>query len=163
MICTVREFDEDANDLEFTEAHEKFTNFRKCLHDVARDDWDTAKVGQAITIAGFQATMYAWKLMILPEDIYEAQKNYIETVKKLHTMMVSDFVKRLHHMASSLPEVPRPMTATALSETDLKNIIFRGIPNAWQENFVHANIRISSITLAQMTNYLASDQVIADT
>eukprot|EP00978_Attheya_sp_CCMP212_P017206 scaffold45668_cov45-Attheya_sp.AAC.2 len=58
MIRTVREFDEVADDLEFTEAHEKFTNFRKCLRDVARDDWDTAKVGQDMTIAGFKATMY---------------------------------------------------------------------------------------------------------
>eukprot|EP00978_Attheya_sp_CCMP212_P038902 scaffold197348_cov48-Attheya_sp.AAC.1 len=124
MICTVREFDEVADDLEFTEAHVKFTNFRKCLRDVARDDWDTAKVGQAITIAGFKAMMYAWKLMILPEDIYEAQKNYIET--------------RLRQMASYLPEFPIPMAGTALSETDLKNIIFHGMPNAWQEvNFVH--------------------------
>eukprot|EP00978_Attheya_sp_CCMP212_P038013 scaffold184224_cov24-Attheya_sp.AAC.2 len=46
MIRTVREFDEVADDLEFTEANEKFTNFRKCLRDVAHDDWDTAKVGQ---------------------------------------------------------------------------------------------------------------------
>eukprot|EP00978_Attheya_sp_CCMP212_P032834 scaffold129871_cov36-Attheya_sp.AAC.1 len=66
-------------------------------------------------------------------------------------------------MASYLPEFLRPMTATALLETDLKSIIFRGMPNAWQENFVHANMRISSITLAQMTDYLASEQVIADT
>eukprot|EP00978_Attheya_sp_CCMP212_P035687 scaffold156847_cov66-Attheya_sp.AAC.1 len=153
MIRTVREFDEVADDLEFTEAHEKFTNFRKCLRDVACDDWDIAKVGQAITIAGFKATMYVWKLMILPEDIYEAQKNYIETVKKLYMMT----------MASYLPEFPRPMASTALLETDLKNIIFCGVPNAWQENFVHANMRISSITLVQMTNYLASEQVIADT
>eukprot|EP00978_Attheya_sp_CCMP212_P014097 scaffold35784_cov27-Attheya_sp.AAC.1 len=137
MIHTVREFDEVADDLEFTEAHKKFTNFRKCLHDVARDDWDNAKVGQAMTIA----------------DIYEAQKNYIETVKKPYTMT----------MASYLPEFPRPMAATALSKTDLKNIIFRRMPNAWQENFIHANMRISSITLAQMTDYLASEQVIADT
>eukprot|EP00978_Attheya_sp_CCMP212_P027402 scaffold91726_cov59-Attheya_sp.AAC.1 len=65
MIHTVREFDEVlADDLEFTEAHEKFTNFRKCLRDVARDDWDTAKVGQDMTIAGFKAMVYAWKLMI---------------------------------------------------------------------------------------------------
>eukprot|EP00978_Attheya_sp_CCMP212_P002317 scaffold4796_cov57-Attheya_sp.AAC.5 len=128
MICTVREFDEVADDLEFTEVHEKFTNFRKCLRDVARDDWDTAKVGQDMTIAGFKATMYAWKLMILPEDIYEAQKNYIETVKKPYTMTVQDFVKRLRQMASYLPEFPKPMAATALSETDLKNIIFRGMP-----------------------------------
>eukprot|EP00978_Attheya_sp_CCMP212_P020257 scaffold57750_cov47-Attheya_sp.AAC.1 len=61
-------------------------------------------------------------------------------------------------MASYLPEFPRPMAATALSETDVKNIIFRGMPNAWQENFVHANMRISSVTLAQMTDYLASEQ-----
>eukprot|EP00978_Attheya_sp_CCMP212_P046439 scaffold392440_cov35-Attheya_sp.AAC.1 len=115
-------------------------------------------------IAGFKATMYAWKLMILPEDIYKAQKNYIETVKKPYTMTVRDFVKRLRQMASYLPEFPRPrMAATALSETDLKNIIFRCMPTAWQENFVHANMRISSITSAQMTDYLASEQVIADT
>eukprot|EP00978_Attheya_sp_CCMP212_P038212 scaffold187254_cov59-Attheya_sp.AAC.2 len=33
------------------QAHENFTNFRKCLRDAARDDWDTAKVGQDMTIA----------------------------------------------------------------------------------------------------------------
>eukprot|EP00978_Attheya_sp_CCMP212_P047558 scaffold422017_cov102-Attheya_sp.AAC.1 len=66
-------------------------------------------------------------------------------------------------MSSYLPEFPTPMAATALLETDLKNIIFRGMPNAWQENFVHANMRISSITLAQMTDYLASEQVIPNT
>eukprot|EP00978_Attheya_sp_CCMP212_P017829 scaffold48076_cov58-Attheya_sp.AAC.3 len=55
------------------------------------------------------------------------------------------------------------MAATALSETDIKNIIFRGMSTGWQENFGHANMRISSITLAQMTDYLASEQVIADT
>eukprot|EP00978_Attheya_sp_CCMP212_P012929 scaffold32269_cov62-Attheya_sp.AAC.2 len=164
MICTVRAFDEVADDLEFTEAQKQFTNFGKCLRDVAHDDWNTAKVGQAIAIAGFKATMYAWKLMILPEDIFEAQKNCIETVKKPYTMMVCDFVKRLRQMASYLPEFPRPMAATALSETDLKNIIFRGMPNAWQENLAHANMHISSIMLAQMTDYpLASEHVIADT
>eukprot|EP00978_Attheya_sp_CCMP212_P014729 scaffold37681_cov54-Attheya_sp.AAC.2 len=47
----------------------------KYLGDVARDDWDTEKVRQANMIAGFKATMYAWNLMILPEDICEAQKN----------------------------------------------------------------------------------------
>eukprot|EP00978_Attheya_sp_CCMP212_P011622 scaffold28764_cov30-Attheya_sp.AAC.2 len=43
MIHTVKEFDEVADDLEFTEAHAKFINFRKCLHDVAHDDWDIPK------------------------------------------------------------------------------------------------------------------------
>eukprot|EP00978_Attheya_sp_CCMP212_P000096 scaffold185_cov42-Attheya_sp.AAC.7 len=162
MIRTVQEFDEVADDLEFTEAHEKFMNFRKCLRDVAHDDWDTTKVGQVITIACIsKATIYAWKLMILPEDIYEAQKNHIEIAKKPYKMTVHDSVKRIHQMASYLPEFPKPMAATALSDIDLKNIIFRGMPMAWQEHFVHANMRIASITLAQMTDYLTSEQVIA--
>eukprot|EP00978_Attheya_sp_CCMP212_P001542 scaffold3163_cov60-Attheya_sp.AAC.12 len=125
MIHTVQEFDEVVDDYEFTKAHEKFTNFRKCLCGVAHDEWDTAKVGQLNTIAGFKATtMYAWKLMIFPEDIYETQKNYIETVKKPYMMTVCDFVKRICQMASYLPEFPKPMAATALSDIDLKNIIF---------------------------------------
>eukprot|EP00978_Attheya_sp_CCMP212_P008079 scaffold18803_cov53-Attheya_sp.AAC.9 len=66
-------------------------------------------------------------------------------------------------MASFLPEFPMPMGASGLSQIDLKNIIFHGMPSAWQENFVHANMRIANITLAQMTNYLASEQIIADT
>eukprot|EP00978_Attheya_sp_CCMP212_P027352 scaffold91610_cov58-Attheya_sp.AAC.4 len=49
------------------------------------------KVGQANTIAGFKATMYAWKLVILPEDIYEAQKSHIETVKKPYTMTMTNY------------------------------------------------------------------------
>eukprot|EP00978_Attheya_sp_CCMP212_P014730 scaffold37681_cov54-Attheya_sp.AAC.3 len=66
-------------------------------------------------------------------------------------------------MASYLPEFPKLMAATALSDIDLKNIIFQGMPTACQENFVHAkNMCIALITLAQMTDYLASEQVIAD-
>eukprot|EP00978_Attheya_sp_CCMP212_P006451 scaffold14756_cov63-Attheya_sp.AAC.2 len=146
MIHTVQEFDEIVDDLEFTEAHEKFINFRKCLRDVARDDWGTMKVRQANTIAGFKATIYAWKLMILPpEDIYEAQKKYIKTVKKPYTMTVHDFIKRICLMASYLPEFPKLMAVTTLAEIDLKNIvIFRGMPNAsWQESCVH--IKLSPI------------------
>jgi hypothetical protein len=162
LIRTIREFREVAEDLEFTEAQEKFKNFRKCLRDVARDDWDTAKAGQPETLQGFETTLYQFKLMILPEDIYETQKNYIETLKKPFTMSVRDFVKRLRQIASYLSDFPRPANATDLSEANLKNIIFRGMPKAWQENFVHANMRITTITLAQMTDYLSSEQVIAD-
>eukprot|EP00978_Attheya_sp_CCMP212_P046589 scaffold400538_cov55-Attheya_sp.AAC.1 len=43
MIRTLREFVEVADDLDFTEPAEKFTNFRKCLRDIARDDWDTVR------------------------------------------------------------------------------------------------------------------------
>ena len=163
MIRTLREFVEVAVDLDFTEPVEKFTNFRKCLRDIARDDWDTARAGYPPTIGGFNATVYAWKEMILPEDVYEMQKNYIETVKKPFTMSVRDFVKRIRQVALFLPEFPMPMGASGLSQIDLKNIIFRGMPSAWQENFVHANMRIANITLAQMTDYLASEQIIADT
>jgi hypothetical protein len=53
MVQTVGGFDEVAHVLEFTEAHENYTNSRKCLRNVARDDWDTAKVRQVNTIAGF--------------------------------------------------------------------------------------------------------------
>jgi hypothetical protein len=42
MIRPVWEFRELADDLEFTQAQEKLTNFRKCLRDVACDDCDTA-------------------------------------------------------------------------------------------------------------------------
>ena len=58
MIPTIREFREVAEDLEFTEAQEKFKNFPKCLRDVARDEWDTAKAEQPETLTGFEATMY---------------------------------------------------------------------------------------------------------
>eukprot|EP00978_Attheya_sp_CCMP212_P031990 scaffold122945_cov22-Attheya_sp.AAC.1 len=74
--------------------------------------------------------------MILPEDVYEMQKNYIEMVKKPFTMSVRDFVKRIRKMASFLPEFPMPVGASGLSQIDLKNIIFRGMPSAWQENFI---------------------------
>jgi hypothetical protein len=70
-------------------------------------------------------------------------------------------VKWIRQLASFLPEFPKPPAASGLSDSDLKNIIFHGMPSTWQENFVHANMRISTITLAQMTNYLASEQSIA--
>jgi hypothetical protein len=96
---------------------------------VARDDWDTAKAAFPITDGGFNGTLEAWKQMILPEDVYENQKNYIETVKKPFTMTVRDFVKRIRQLASYLPEFPKSQGST--------------LPSAWQENFAHANMRIT--------------------
>eukprot|EP00978_Attheya_sp_CCMP212_P034079 scaffold141082_cov39-Attheya_sp.AAC.1 len=52
----------------------------KCLHDIALDDWDTVRTQYPITLGGFTAgKLYSWKEMILPEDVYEMEKNYIET------------------------------------------------------------------------------------
>jgi hypothetical protein len=65
-------------------------------------------------------------------------------------------------MASYFPEFPKPMAATALLDIDLKNIIFRGMQTAWEENIIHANMRIASVMLAQMIDYIASEQVIAN-
>jgi hypothetical protein len=157
MIGTIREFKEVADVLDFTEPNEKIVNFRKCLREEARDDWDTVRAQYPVTLGGFTGSLYSWKEMIIPEDMYEVQKNYIETVKnKPFTMPVRDFVKRIRQLASFLPEFSKPHVASGLSDTDLKNIIFRGMPSTWQENFVHENMRISTITLAQMTDYLAS-------
>jgi hypothetical protein len=99
MICTIREFKEVADDLDFTEPNEKFVNLRKCLHEVARDDWDTVRAQYPVTIGGFTGSLYSWKEMIIPEDMYEVQKNYIKTVKKPFTMPVRDFVKRIRQLA----------------------------------------------------------------
>jgi hypothetical protein len=77
MICTlVWEFTEVANNLDFTEPEEKFINFRKCLCDIARDDWDTVRTQYPITLGGFNSarTVYTWKEMILPKEVYEMQK-----------------------------------------------------------------------------------------
>eukprot|EP00978_Attheya_sp_CCMP212_P013003 scaffold32449_cov55-Attheya_sp.AAC.5 len=125
MICTVREFDEVADDLEFTEAHKKFTNFRKCLRDVARDDWDTAKVGQAITIAGFKATMYARKLRILPKGIYEAQKNYIETVKKLYTMTTLEDTRVRKAVVLVAEIVIMDAVTIQVEDVDIKDVLIK--------------------------------------
>jgi hypothetical protein len=148
MIRSVREFKEIASDLDFTEAQEKFTNFRKCLPDVACDDWDTTKTGFPNTEAGFNGRrLEAWKQMILLEDVYENQKDYTETVTK--------------------PDLPDGVLFTRVSqaacidghlrqrheEHDLQRHAF-----SLAREFI-----ITTVTLAQMTDYLASEQVIADT
>ena len=69
MIRTLREFVEVAEDLDFTEPTEKFTQFRKCLRDIARDDWGTVRAEYPVTIGGFNATVYTRKEMILPKDV----------------------------------------------------------------------------------------------
>jgi hypothetical protein len=78
MIRTLCEFTEVANDLDFTEPEEKFTNFRKCLCDIARDDWDTVRTQYPITLGGFIGTVYTWKEMILPVDVYKMQKTTLK-------------------------------------------------------------------------------------
>jgi hypothetical protein len=125
MIRTIREFKKVADDLDFTKLIKKFVNFRKCgLCEVAHDDWDTVGAKYPVTLSGFTGSLYLWKEMVLPEDMYEVQKNYIETVKKPFTMPVPDFVKRIsRQLASFLPEFPKPMVASGLSDTNLKNII----------------------------------------
>jgi hypothetical protein len=68
MIRTLRKFTEVADDLDFTEPEEKFINFKKCLHDITCDDWDTVRTQYPITLGRFTSTEYSWKGMILPED-----------------------------------------------------------------------------------------------
>jgi hypothetical protein len=49
-----------------------------------------------------------------------------------------------------------------LNNTQIKNIVYKAMPLAWQQHFIQSNHRISSVTLLELQNFMSNEKRFAD-
>jgi hypothetical protein len=158
LLLTIREYREAAHVLYYTTGQENFDNFRQCLKSQAREEWDLTvpAIREPRTMRAFEETRIQWKIKYILEDVFEIQGAYIETVDKPFKMTVQEFAYRVQFLNNCLTEFPQPEGADILTVTQIKNIIFRAMPQEWQTNFANANIHLNAITLPVLIDYMTA-------
>jgi hypothetical protein len=77
-------------------------------------------------------------------------------------MTVREFAYQILFLNNCLTEFPQPEGAVILTVMQIKNIVFRAIPQEWQTNFVNANIHLNTITLPVLIDYMTTQKGLVD-
>jgi hypothetical protein len=89
--------------------------------------------------------------------------DYLEVLNKPRNMTVEAFMNRIKVMSRYITDIPFPgADPPVVSNTKLKNIIFRAMPPAWQTNFLRVN-NIAITTLLQLQQFMSQEREFAET
>jgi hypothetical protein len=164
VFYCIREFQEIADELNFTTADEFFNNFRRILRNSAKDDWDSVIAPlQHRTPATFLLALDQWKSNMMLPTACQTLVHYLETLIKPCKMTVEAFVNRLKVMVCYVNDIPFPgPDPPVVQQTKLKNIIFRAMSTTWQTNFLRANGDVSTSSVLQLQQFMSQEREFAE-
>ena len=132
----------------------KFEKFRECLTGIVRDEWDLAREGQPLTNAGFRDTIAEFIATFLDEDDYEAQRAYVEKLKKPYAVSVRDFYSRLKFIIVLMKRFPgAPEDGQIFTVQTLKTIFQNAMPMAWQDKFNNSGLMLMNTQWPALIRY----------
>jgi hypothetical protein len=165
----LHEFRETAEELTFDTGDELFKYFRRILRGTVKDDWDTIVTDNGFDVvngkteADFNQCLSEWKLTFVTEDSRQELVDYLQTVSKPRALQVEVFVQRLKTMARYVADLPfAGVQPPTLNNTQIKNIVYKAMPLAWQQHFIRSNRGISAVTLLELQNFMSNERTFAD-
>jgi hypothetical protein len=166
ILYCVREFQETARELNYTEGPELFDNFRRILRSTVKDDWDTVAALSPLprTPVTFDTALDDWKRMLIMPSARQNMVDYLETLMRPRNMSVENFVTRVKVMVRYVGDIPFPgPNPPTVDDTKLKNIIFRAMPPAWQTNFLRVNhVSTTLIRARELQQIMAQEREFAE-
>jgi hypothetical protein len=168
-LYSLREFRETAEELTFDTGDELFKYFRRILRSTIKDDWDTVVTDNGFdgvngkTEIDFANCLREWKLTFVTEDSRQELVDYLQTVHKPRAMQVEVFVQRIKTMARYVTELPfAGAQPPMLNNTQIKNIVYKAMPAAWQQHFIRSNKGVSAVTLLELQNFMSNERTFSD-
>ena len=154
---------------EFLEAAKKlaldgaewFEFYRDTLRGHARSAWDllSSDVNEGIrTEETFRTTFRAFVATIVDETAHRTLMEYLRATVKPRTMSVMELSRRVQILclyANDLPTesgTPPP----AISDEERKTMFYNMMPEDWKTTFTRSNLRVSGMSITQMTIYFNS-------
>lgn len=134
----------------------KFEKFREILSGPVRDDWDDAREGKPETNAGFEQALTEFIGKTLDEDDFEAQKIYLQTVKKPYKMSCGDAyvrLKRICNLMRLFPGAPQGQVYTAM---ELKTLYFNMMPSQFQLQFRTVGHTLNATTWPALVRFFTT-------
>jgi hypothetical protein len=165
----LREFQETAEELSFDTGDELFKYFRRILKNTIKDDWITIVTDNGFdgvnnkTENDFLFCIRAWKLTFVTEDSRQDLVDYLQSTQKPRAMQVETFVQRLKTIARYVNDLPfAGAQPPVINNTQIKNIVFKAMPTAWQQHFIRSNRGISAVTLLELQNFMSNERAFSD-
>ena len=140
-----------------------YSYFDKCLTDNALEEWRLVPPHQDDqTLENFKYSQEGWLTSLLPVNAFVSQKEWMANVmRKSYTMKVKDFgncLRKLNHFLELMPHDKQDSTFT---ETDLKALLLKSMPFAWQNAHMLKGI-CATDNFCQMLLYFVQTQSIGN-
>jgi hypothetical protein len=168
VLVTIQEFNDATLALVYETGPELFYNFRLCLLGTARDDWEIVVEDADETVEAFEECIATFKRTFMTSETKQTMVDYIQSIKKPHSIMdVLGLVRRirtLNRYVEALPDAVDNAGAAvpALTEAQIKNVVFLAMPDKWQTQFHLANLHVTSSTLHNLIEYFELLSEVAD-
>ena len=113
--------------------------FNKCLTDNALEEWRAVTQHKDNQMAeNFKYSIEEWFIILLPDNAFLTQKEWMtNTMKKPYIMEVKNFGNWLKTLNCFLTLMPHDEDKdTVFTDTDLKAILLKSVPSAWQNAYL---------------------------
>lgn len=130
------------------------------LSDMHRMNWESQIVGQAETVATFDAQIQLFKSSLLLGYSYHDQMAYLRSVRKPVELTPTQFLLQFQAAEANAKLLPNaPQVNAGFSEIERKRLFLEAMPMAWQDKFDDANLVIEAETLMDMRAYFDKQHV----
>ena len=157
-------FDSICRQLEFTTGEELFDNFEEVLTGKAQDKWYslTGQLGAAQrTVPEFTNRVGQLYLSYCSDDARDAMFEYLRAFKKPYKMEAGAHADRIEILAKYANRLPG--NEPALTDDQIKVIIFKSFPAKWQHQYIQSGHKIVNSTLQEIIQYMKDEKSFSDT
>ena len=157
VLYCFHEFKEAAKKLSF-EGVEWFEFYRDTLRGHARSAWDLLSIDipeENRTEDAFRGTFRAFVATIVDETAHRTLMEYLRSTVKPRNMSVMELSRRLQILCLYSHDLPTEsgLLPHAISDEERKSMFYNMMPEDWKTSFTRSNLRISGMSITQMTIY----------
>ena len=140
---------------------EWFEFYHDTLRGHARLAWDLLSTDvneDNRTEVTFRATFRAFVGTIVDETVHRTLMEYLRATVKPRTMSVMELSQRVQILCLYVNESPtqRGTPPHAISDEERKTMFYSMMPENWKTAFTRSNLRVSGMSITQMTIYFNS-------
>eukprot|EP00590_Aulacoseira_subarctica_P007578 CAMPEP_0172416566 /NCGR_PEP_ID=MMETSP1064-20121228/3087_1 /TAXON_ID=202472 /ORGANISM="Aulacoseira subarctica , Strain CCAP 1002/5" /LENGTH=318 /DNA_ID=CAMNT_0013154355 /DNA_START=79 /DNA_END=1030 /DNA_ORIENTATION=- len=139
-----------------------FENLEALLQGAALTQWQVASFGLDVNEPdSFEEALDNWKRRKnLNYDAMRDQLEYMRRARKPREYTPEEFIQRLQHVNLMIPQFIDATQDNMLTDDEIKEIAYRGMPSEWRKNFANSGKKVYSESLEAIESYMStqSDQ-----
>lgn len=150
--------DKLAKTMGWTSGPKNFDNFRQLLisNEELSVEWSRLEDETPNkTMATFAAAKASFAQSFLKKLKYEDQLEYMRNLKKPGPMSVHDFLRNLKALNRRAAMFPDANGGVGLSQTDLRRILFKAVPTAWQTALENSGKRYTEMSIDEVAEFMS--------
>jgi len=135
-----------------------FENLEALLQGAALTQWQVASFGLDVNDPdSFEEALDNWKRRKnLNYDAMRDQLEYMRRARKPREYTPEEFIQRLQHINLMIPQFIDATEDNMLTDDEIKEIAYRGMPSEWRKNFANSGKKVYSESLEAIESYMST-------